>query len=673
MKFSYNFLKKYIDIKLTPEKLAELLTMHSFECAVFRKTDNDSILDVDILPNRSHDALSHYGLVKEIATLTKKPLKKLKTKFREDSKIKSGDFISVSVTEKNLCPRYIAKVLTDVKIGHSPKWLKNALAEFNINSHNNIVDILNYVMLEIGQPLHAFDYDKLDGKKIIVRTARKGEKINTLDGGRYDLDEDVLVIADSKKPAAIAGIKGGLETGISEKTRTIVIESANFESGAIKRTSRTLGLNTDAAIRFSYGIDPNLTEFGMNRVCALIQEIIPGVKIASGKIDIYPKKFLLRTIKLNLDYLNKLVGENIKPEFVKITLESLGAKIKIVGKKLFFVTVPTARLDLEIEEDLIEEVFRIYGCMNLKGQMPVAAITIPKKNDVNFLINKTRDILTGVGFSEVYNYSFVGDKDISEDYKSKLIEIQNPASEDFKFLRPELTFGLLKNIKNNFRFFEKVKFFESGKVFSASASERLSLAGIYAVKESKENVAGRRFFELKGDLDVLFENLGITDCQYNSAVSKWWHPGRFAHIKYGENFLGIIGEVNPATLAVLDIPGRVAMFHLDFEKLIEIVEEEREFSPISKFPAVIRDISILVGRETKVDDVLNVIHGAGAELVKGVDLFDYYEGEELPEGRKNLAFHIIYQAERTLINEEVRHEEEKIKNALIKELNAEIR
>ncbi|MDO8743099.1 MAG: hypothetical protein Q7J30_00875, partial [Candidatus Azambacteria bacterium] len=273
----------------------------------------------------------------------------------------------------------------------------------------------------------------------------------------------------------------------------------------------------------------------------------------------------------------------------------------------------------------------------------------------------------------VYNYSFVGDKDISEDYKNKLIEIQNPAREDFKFLRPELTFGLLKNIKNNFRFFEGVKFFEIGKVFSASASERLDLAGIYAVKESKENIAGRRFFELKGDLDVLFENLGIADCRYDSAVNKWWHPGRFAHIKRGKDFLGVIGEVNLAALAVLDIPGRVAMFHLNFEKLIEIAEEEREFSPISKFPAVIRDISILVGREAKVDDVLNVIYGAGAELVKDVDLFDYYEGEELPEGRKNLAFHIIYQAERTLINEEVRHEEEKIKNALIKELNAEIR
>src|SRR3989344_3838709 len=259
MKFSYNLLKKYTDIKLTPEKLAELLTLRSFECVVSEKADGlsaqsgDAILNADILPNRTHDALSHYGLAKEIAALTGKPIKKPNLKFSEDRTKRPSDFISVTVVEKQLCPRYIAKVISDIEIGPSPKWLQDALIKFNINSHNNIVDILNYAMLEMGQPMHVFDYDKLGGKKIIIRKAKKGERINTLDGGQYDLDASVLVMADRAKPVAIAGI------------------------------------------------DPKLAELGLNRACALIQETIPGSKIIGGTIDIYPKKLKPRNIKLNLE------------------------------------------------------------------------------------------------------------------------------------------------------------------------------------------------------------------------------------------------------------------------------------------------------------------------------------------------------------------------------------
>jgi len=684
MKFSYNWLKKYVDIKLSPEKLAELLTLYSFETSVSGKIGNDVILDVDILPNRAHDCFSYYGLAKEIGALTKKPLKKINVNFKMDN-LKLNDFVSVEVKEKDSCPRYEARVLTNIKIERSPKWLEDGLMKFNIKPHNNIVDILNYAMLEIGQPMHAFDCDKLEGKKIIVRKAKKGEKINTLDGGKYNLDENILVIADGQGPVAIAGIKGGLETGVTEKTKTIVLESANFEPSGIRKINRVLGLNTDAAIRFSSGIDPNLTEFGLNRVCALIQEIAPGVKIASNSIDVYPKKILPKTIKLNLEYLKSLIGENIKTELVKKILESLGAKIKVVGKSQFLVTVPTIRLDLEREEDLIEEVARVYGYANLKSILPLGALAFPKKNDANLFSNKIRDVLIGVGFSEVYNYSFIGEKDtrgIDESGVEELIEIQNPVSEDFKYLRPDLALNLLKNVKSNFRFFKKVKFFEIGKIFSSEKGffEKFNLAGVSAGKDIKEDMAGGRFFEIKGDLDVLFEKLGISDCWYDAVtLDKWWHPGRVAYIKHNEDLAGIVGEVSPETLAACGISGRVAMFNLDFEKLIKIAREEREFSPISKYPAVIRDIAILVNRETRVSEVLNVIYGAGVDLVEDVDLFDYYEGpstgsgQALPEGKKSLAFHIVYQTDRTLTDEEVRCEEEKIKKELIKELNAEVR
>jgi len=669
MKFSYNWLKKYVDIKLSPDKLAELLTLHSFETVALNK----NILDVDVLPNRAHDCLSYYGLAKEIGVLTGKPVKILKTDFKKSADLKSANLLKVDIKEKVLCLRYEARVLTNVKIGPSPKWLAEALKEFNIKPHNNIVDILNYVMLEMGQPMHAFDYDKIAGEKIVVRRAKNGEKINTLDGGKYDLNENILVIADSEKPVAVAGIKGGLETGVSDNTKTIVVESANFEGSGIRRTSRALKLSTDAAIRFSYGFDPNLTEFGLNRVCALIQEISPGIKISATTVDVYLKKFLPRKIKLDLAYLNNLIGENIKPEFVRKTLTSLGCFIR-GGKNSFLVTAPTARLDLEREEDLIEEVARIFGLANLKSAMPMAALSLPKPNDINIFSNKIRDILTGLGFSETYNYSLIKEGDV---------EIQNPISEDYKYLRPELFYGLLKNVKSNFRFFGNIKLFEIGKIFSAKDGhapiEKFDLAGVSAIKDNKEKINGERFFEMKGDLDVLFEKIGISDCYYDSVASdKKWHSGRVAEIKHGEDLIGTVGEISPALLGVWDISGRVVMFNLDLTKLIEIAEEEREFLPISKYPAVIRDIAVLVDKETRVSEVLDVIYSSGIDLVSDVDLFDYYDpstgsGQELAEGKKSLAFHIIYEADHTLTDEEVRREEGKIKNALIKELNAEIR
>lgn len=697
MKFSYNWIKKYVDVKLPPEKLAELLTLHSFETNILRR-GKDFLLDCDILPNRAHDSLSHYGLAKEISVLTKKPLKALNLSFRATKNIKTADFLSVEIKDKNLCPRYRARVLDNVKIAASPKWLTEKLSEFNIKPHNNIVDILNYVMLEIGQPMHAFDYEKISNKKIIVKRAKSGEKIDTLDGSKYDLNENILIIADGKKPIAIAGIKGGFLTGISAKTKTIILESANFGPTIIRRARQTLDLNTDAAIRFSAGLDPNLTELGLNRACALIAEIVKDVKIAGADVDIYPKKFMARTIRLNLQYLNNLVGANFRPQFVKNVLESLGAKIKAIHKNSFLVTAPTARLDLEQEEDLIEEIARIYGYMNLESELPLGVLAVSKPEETNVLANKVKDILVSVGWSEVYNYSFIGKKNANENDTKSLIEIKNPISAEFKYLRPNLIYNLLKNVKNNFRFFGKMKFFEVGKVFFLKGrfgfekedgrlkpEERLTLSGILAVKEKKESLPGSIFFEVKSDLDVLLGGLGIVGYFYDSQNSKGddhylWHGGRTAAIKFGDEILGIVGEINPAILEILDIAGRAAVFNLDFLKIEKIAEEEKEFAPISKYPTVIRDIAFLVNKEIRVSEVLNVIYGAGADLVEDVDLFDYYEGGDLavgrqdwPEGKKNLAFHIVYSSDHTLTDEEVRREEEKIKNSLIEKLDVEIR
>jgi len=306
MKFSYNWLQSFFKKKLPkPEKLAELLTAHSFEVAAVEKSGKDWMLDIDILPNRAGDCFSHLGIAREIAAILNFKLQLPISEPKEEKKIKAKDLVSVEVKHKWACPRYTAKVITDVKVDSSPAWLKERLKTCGLRPINNIVDIANYVMLETGQPLHAFDAGKLEGGKIIVRFAKEKEKITTLDGQKFDLDPEVLVIADEKKPVGIAGIKGGKIPEIDRKTKIVVLESANFSSQVIRQGSRKLNLKTDASLRFEHGIDPNLTEFAVNRAAFLIQKIAKG-NAAKGTVDIYPKKVLPKRVKLDLSYLKSL-------------------------------------------------------------------------------------------------------------------------------------------------------------------------------------------------------------------------------------------------------------------------------------------------------------------------------------------------------------------------------
>ena len=361
MVFSYNWLQSFFQKKLPkPEKLAELLTMRSFEVGEVKKVGKDYILDIDVLPNRAPDCFSHLGIAREIAVITGLKYTGLTCVISEDKKIKAKDFVSVEVKNKLACPRYTARVITDVKVGPSPKWIQERLKICGLRPINNIVDIANYVMLETGQPLHAFDGEKLAEKKIIVRFAQNREKIVTLDEEKYDLSEDILVIADLKKPVAIAGVKGGKIPEIDKKTKIVVLESANFELRTIRRGSKKLGLITDASLRFEHGIDPNLTEFAINRAAYLIQEIAKG-KIAQGLVDVYPKKVFPKRIRLDLDYVERLLGVKISHNEIKNILKRLGFKVDGVEPRQLSVEVPTRRLDISIPEDLIGEIGRIYG------------------------------------------------------------------------------------------------------------------------------------------------------------------------------------------------------------------------------------------------------------------------------------------------------------------------
>jgi phenylalanyl-tRNA synthetase beta chain len=702
MIFSYNWLQSFFKKQLPgPEKLAELLTLHSFEVKEVKRAGSDFVLDIDVLPNRGPDCFSHLGVAREISAILNYKLQIPNYKPKEDRKLKTKDFLSVEVKPRQACLRYTAKVITNVKVGPSPKWLKDKLEVCGLQSINNIVDIANFVMLETGQPLHAFDLEKLESanskKKIIVRFAKGRERIVTLDEKTFELNPEILVIADAKRPVAIAGIKGGIMPKIDEKTKIVVLESANFNPGVIRRASQKLNLKTDASLRFEHGIDPNLTEFAINRASFLTQKIANG-KVAKGLVDFYSKKVLPKQIKLDLDYTKRLLGLEIPRKEIKSILESLGLKVtetRSLTNKIL-VEVPTFRLDINLPEDLIEEIGRIYGFQRIPSHPPLVSLIPPERNLNIFWEDFVKDVLKEAGFSEVYNYSFISEKMAKIfGYQPKdLIEIENPVSSEQKFLRPSLILNLLKNVKDNKKKFEEIKIFELGKIFQKDSVEKKALTGLMVrlrspstlslsnglifKKESKET-----FFELKGVSDLLLNKMGISQIFYDeyeatpdeSKISIW-HPKKCAEIKVDHQEIGFLGEISPKILDNLGISSqeKIVVFDFDFEKLQKLASEEHEFRPLSKYPSAVRDLAILVPPETRVEEILSKIEIAGGSLVRDVDLFDIYEGEELPEGKKNLAFHIIYQAEdRTLSSKEIDGMQEKIIEALEEEPEWQVR
>jgi len=662
MKFSFLILQSFFNQKLPkPEKLAEILTMHLFPVEDIEKIGKDFLFEIEVLPNRP-DCYSHLGIAREIGTLLGYKLKLPNSKVKEEKNIKTKDFIKVEV--KTGCIRYTGRVILNPKIEESPDWLKERLRVCGIQPINNIVDITNYVMLELGQPLHAFDLEKIKGKKIVVRKARKGEKILTLDDEKYELDKDVLVIADLKRPIAIAGIKGGKFSGISKNTKILFLESANFEKRAIRKSSRKIDLRTDASLKFEHGLDPNLTEFAVNRASFLISEIT-GAKVAKGLVDFYPQKVSQKKVKFNPERTNSLLGIEIPTKKQIKILKNLGFEIKERKRKLE-VSVPTFRQDVLNEEDLVEEVGRIFGFDKIKPCFPKTILTFPKENLDLFWENFIKDNLKEMGFSETQNYSFLSfelAKKLGFTFKD-LIEIKNPVSLEFQFLRPSLICGLLKNIKENQKRFEKIKIFEFGKIFKKEKNKKIERKMVAGA------VFGNKFFELKGVLDTLFSRMGISDFWFDfykptpeESKRSLWHLKKSSEVKIGEDEIGFLGEISQKVLFELEIEKGVTAFEIDFEKLSKLATEEKEFEKISPYPAILRDISVLVPEQVLVEDVLKKIQESGGEVIEDVDLIDIFEKEQ--EGQKSLTFRIVFRAkDRVLEPKEV----EKIFQKIVKNL-----
>lgn len=634
---------------------------------------DDSVIELEITPNRP-DCLSIIGMARETAATFNKELKEPKISIANEVD-KIEDYIDSIEVESDNCNRYYARVIKDVKIGRSPMWIQTRLMEAGIRPINNIVDITNFVMIEYGQPLHAFDLEKLKNKKIIVRQAKDGENILTLDETERKLDSSNLVIADGENPIAIAGVMGGFDTEVTKNTKNVLIEGANFNSKSVRLTSKKLNLRSEASTRFEKGIDINLSQVAADRVCQLIEETGSGT-IVKGNIDIHEETKEEKTINVRPARVNKILGTEISTEDMILYLNGLGLTSKLV-EDLIQVKIPSFRLDIELEIDLIEEIGRLYGFHNIESKPLVGVLTRGEKPLGKRIEDRTKAILQGLGLNEVMSYSFISPKaydkiNLPEDSPlRKYIKLINPLGEDYSVMRTTLIPNMLELLsRNSNRGVGASYLYEIGNIFIANElpvvelpeEKKILSFGIYGKKD---------FYYLKEVVDKTLNRLGIKDLEYiREENNPMFHPGRTAKVLCNGKELGIIGEIHMDIAENYNIKDRVYIGQLDFDKIIELTNLEIKYKALPKYPSMARDLAIVVSENVLVGDIQKVIAKHGEGLIEKIELFDIYTGSQIEENMKSIAFSIIYRShDRTLRDDEINN----IQSSIIKDLECEFK
>ncbi|MEK7643636.1 MAG: phenylalanine--tRNA ligase subunit beta [Patescibacteria group bacterium] len=649
MKYSYRWLSSLVKNIPKPEVLAELLTMHSYQVESIEKIGNDWVLDIDVLPNRMPDSAGHIGVAREISVLIKKPLTLPKIDRTVGMKLPKN-ILSLAVAPKGTA-RYIASYIEGVSVKDSPLVIRERLTMCGMRPINNIVDATNYVLLESGHPVHAFDYDKIVGKKIEVRFAKKGERITLLDGQVIILMPKHLVIADGEGPLALAGIKGGSRAEVTKDTKQVVLETAVFDPILIRQTSRELGITTDASSRFVQGLPYAELNVVALRLRDLICDIARGKMIGFSDISLV-KSSKQPTVTLRVEYLERLLGVRVSEKEVADILERLGCRVSKKKVGVFLVTAPSWRTDLVQEEDLIEEVGRIFGYERITSKPPHAPLVHPHEHSRRAVADEVGRFLASNGFYEVLNYSFASAKDGD-------LELANSLTTEFTHMRASISSGLLKSVATNLPYERELRLFEVGNVFrkaKKSPEEKVVLGVVLTTAKKTADL----FYEAKGTVESVLESLGVTDILFEDIgdhVVEWpysqkklIHPYRSVFVRKDNKTLGVLYEVHPD--AELKIPAVIIELALDIVDIV--VEEEVAFQEIPKYPMVVRDLAILVSTNDRVEDVTSTIEGAGGAFLADTDLFDYYEGDTIGAGKKSLAFHLIFQSQdRTLTDEEV--------------------
>jgi phenylalanyl-tRNA synthetase beta chain len=648
----------------------------------------DTVLDVSITPNRA-DCLSMIGIAREVAAITGKKIKMPAGEVCESAE-DINSITSVKIIDSDLCPRYTARMIKDVAIGPSPVWMKTRLEAVGLRSINNVVDVTNFVMLEMGQPLHSFDFRFLEEGRIVVRKSVQDEEFVSLDGKARKLEADTLLICDGVKPVAIGGIMGGLNSEVKDDTRSVFLESAYFNPSSIRRSARRLAMPTDAAFRFERGIDPEGVLAALNRAAGLIADLSGG-KVCKNFIDEYPAKVpAAANIPLALSRVNAVIGTAIEGSEVIRILQSIGMEVKENEPGKYLVTPPTYRVDITREIDLIEDVARLYGYDRVPVTLPDVAVTemaaIPRLD----LEERIRTVLTGNGYNEVINYSFISPQSVDylglteNDERRRLVHIKNPLVEDQAVMRTTMIFALLDSLKknaNNGCF--NLKLFEMGRIFLSGGAgklpaERNVLAGLLSgtIGEDLWNYRlNVDFYDVKGCIDNLFSDLKTGDCRYVAENPEpFLHPGKSANIYLNDSKVGYLGEVHPDVKDRMDLRVNSYVFEINLDMLVNHIAGEVTYKEISKYPAVARDVAFVVDSGVQADYMLDIVLRQKEDLLENVGIFDIYAGKGLPDGTKSLGLRFSYRSpDKTLTDLEVNNVHERIVRKTIELTGARVR
>ena len=634
------------------------------------------VVEFEITPNRA-DCLSLIGMARETGATFKRGFRYPDTKCEKEVE-NVNDYVSVEIKNKDLCKRYVARVVKDVKICESPWWIQKRLMLAGMRPINNIVDITNFVMLEYGEPIHAFDIRQIADKKIIVDTAGQDEVFTTLDGTERKLSKDMLLIKDAKRGVALAGIMGGLNSEIESDTNTIVIEAANFEKDNIRATSKKLGLRTEASARFEKGVDANLCLTAADRVCKLIEMLGFGT-VVKGAVDVYPEPVAPKTIDVRVSRINDILGINLSAGEMAEMFESLEMQV-VSEKDILKVTPPTIRMDLNEEIDFVEEVARIYGYDKLPVTIPKGS-SMSSRTTERMYRDLAKDILCGLSANEVQTYSFVSPKGVlnmglSESAReNNFVNIINPLGDENSVMRTVLTPNMLEVLGRNFsRNIKTVKAFEIGTTFDKT------VAGAELPYEHDSIVVatygeGESFFTLKGMIVELFANLGIHGAKFEPEANYGvYHPGRCAKISIDGTKLGILGELHPDVCDKHGIGTKAYCCEMRFDKVTEFANLEKAYKPLPRYPSISRDIALLVDEETSVEEIKTTIINQAGAILESVELFDIYRGKQVADGKKSAAFALVYRAkDRTLTDEDVVKVHDKVLKALEEKVKAVLR
>ncbi|MBM7605687.1 phenylalanyl-tRNA synthetase beta chain [Metabacillus crassostreae] len=643
---------------------------------------DDAVLELGLTPNRS-DALSMLGVAHEVAAILSREVKYPEISYDKSSE-KASAVVSVNVDATEDNPLYIAKVIKNVTVAPSPLWMQTQLMAAGIRPHNNVVDITNFVLLEYGQPLHAFDYDRFGSKEVLVRRANDGEKIVTLDDQERTLTSEHLVITNGTEPVALAGVMGGANSEVQNDTKTILLESALFNGQRIRTASKDHGLRSEASARYEKGVDPNRVQAAAERAAQLIS-LYAGGEVLEGSVEVQSASFEPAVVQTTVEKVNRILGMNISGEEMKSIFDRLQFDVELDGSTLT-VTVPTRRGDITIEEDLVEEVARLYGYDNIPTTLPVGQAIPGKLTAYQEKRRKARRYLEGTGLYQAITYSLTSEEKAAK-YAletAELTKLSLPMSEERSVLRLSLLPHLLDALRYNVaRQIDQVALYEVSSVFLSQGKdtqplekERLSAAitGLWHSHSWQGEKKPVDFYVAKGIVDGLVSLLGLTNqIEYKQAKREGMHPGRTAEIYLGDKLVGFVGQIHPTVQKELDL-NETYVFELSLEDLLTFDVEETRFEVIPRHPSITRDIALVVEKNVVAGDIEKVITEAGGKMLKDVSVFDLYEGDRLEEGKKSVAFSLRYfDPERTLTDEDVTKVHDKVLKAVEEKVNASLR